>query len=224
MLPNLDPTLLSRYESIINDPWEFCRRAVFTRDEVDKRNPVKAFPSHYEYLHYYTRVWQREKLLVVPKSRRMFMSWCNLALFLHENMFNLHQMTAFQSKKEEDSDSLIDRAEFILKHIPDTVIPKELVPRWKRTYCEIQFPDIGGRIVGVAQGADQLRQFTCSALLFDEFAFWDEQEESLAAAKPTIEGGGRLVIISSAAPSYMKKVVFDELDDDRPEIINGGAA
>jgi len=216
-LAGRDPDLLARYRLIVTDPWEFCVRCVFTLDQVDKKNPVKKFPSHYKYLKLYTRVWEREKLIIVPKSRRMFMSWCNIALYLHDTMFSVGRTNVFQSKKEEDSDALIERAKFILEHIPESEIPKDLIPAWEKTYCHLKFPEIHSEIVGVPQGADQHRSLTASGVLFDEFAFWEKAEDTYSAAMPTIEGGGRCTIISSAAPGYMEKLVYDTLEtmDDK---------
>jgi hypothetical protein len=204
--------LLARYRLIANDPWEFCVRCVYTKDEVDKAIPTKKFPAHYEYLKLFTRIWQREPKIVVPKSRRMFMTWHCISLHLHDAMFGINRFNVFQSKKEEDSDALVQRAKFILENIPNDVLPRELIPEWKYTYGKITFPEIGSQIMAFAQGADQLRQYTVSRLLLDEFAFWDKAEESYSAAAPTLEGGGSLTILSSAAPGFMKRLVEDELD------------
>jgi phage FluMu gp28-like protein len=204
--------VLARYKKIATDPWEFCVSCVFTKDEVDKKNSIKRFPSHYEYLHYYVRIWERERLIIVPKSRRMFMSWVNIALYTWDTLFGLNRFNVFQSKKEEDSDGLVERAKFIIDNIPEDQIPKDLLPQYTKTYCSLAFKEYGSEIRGFAQGADQLRQYTCSGLLLDEFAFWDKAEETYSAAMPTIEGGGRCTILSSAGPGFMKRIVFDQLD------------
>lgn len=209
--------LLDRYELIRRDPWEFCKQAVFTKDEVDKSNSKKRFPVHFPYIYPYIRVWQRQPLVVVPKSRRMFMTWTNISIFLWDTMFYANRFNVFQSKKEEDSDALLERAKFILDNIPPELIPRDLIPKYRKTYCRLEFPEIGSEIRGFAQGPDQLRQFTVSGMLWDEFAFWPEAEATYAAAMPTIEGGGRITIISSAAPGFMKRIVYDELDRDARE-------
>ncbi len=211
-LSERDPELLTRYSKYVTDPWEFLVDCVYTIDQVDKKNPIKRFPSHYKYLKLFVRLWQRERLLIVPKSRRMFMSWCNIGLYLHDTMFGVGRTNVFQSKKEEDSDILINRAKFILDHIPEDKIPKDLIPTFDKTYCSLKFTDIHSEIIGVAQGADQTRGLTVSGALFDEFAFWDKAEETYSAFIPTIEGGGRCTILSSAAPGFMEKLVFDTLD------------
>jgi hypothetical protein len=61
-------------------------------------------------------------------------------------------------------------------------------------------------------GANQLRQFTLSGLLGDECAFWEDAHKFYASSKPTIDGGGRMTLISSRNPGFFKKIVFDQLD------------
>jgi hypothetical protein len=73
----------------------------------------------------------------------------------------------------------------------------------------MEFPGLNSYIWGVPQGADQLRQFTASALFFDEFAFWEKARETYMASKPTIDGGGRVSLVSSPMDGFFKEVCFD---------------
>jgi len=200
---------LSLYRS---DPWAFLSECVYTLDQTDEKEPIKKFPSHLLYLKLYVKVWQREKLIAVPKSRRMYMSWVNIALYLWDTMFHIGRANAFVSKKEDDADDLIKRAKFILEHIPEDKIPKELIPKHQYIFGQLRFPEIESTIRGFPQGADQLRAFTFSGILGDEMAFWTEAQKMYAASFPTLEGGGRFTAISSAAPGFFKRLVFDQLD------------
>lgn len=204
---------LQRFQLLRRDPWEFCRQAVFTLDQTDKERPVKPFPSELEYLRLYIRLWQKYKRVAVPKSRRMFMSWVNIALYLHDSMFNIGRSQAFVSKKEEDSDALVRRAKFIYDHIPEEVIPRDLLPKASYKYGNLTFQEIDSNIKGFAQGQDQLRQYTFSGILADEMAFWENAQQMYSTSIPTIEGGGRFTAISSPAPGFFKYLVYDRLDD-----------
>ena len=204
---------LEFFNSVRTDPWIFASNCVFTKDEADLKQPIKKFPSHLEYLKLFFKVWQRERLLAVPKSRRMFLSWATLILFLHDTMFNIGRQTAVVSKKEEDADDLLDRMVFILENIPRDVIPEELIPRYKKTHCCLQFLDIDSRILAFASGADQLRSYAASGILGDESAFWPDAEKMYSATYPVIETTGRMTMISSAAPGFFKKLVHDELNE-----------
>src|ERR1035437_7144791 len=69
------------------DPWFFAVNCVFTTDEVDQTNPTKRFPKQFKYLEYFFKIWTQERMIAVPKSRRMFMSWATLTLHVWDAMF-----------------------------------------------------------------------------------------------------------------------------------------
>src|SRR3990172_10403703 len=154
---NASPELLERLVKIRRDPIEFLR-CVRTRDEVDQKNPVKLFPvDELDYVKLYAKVWVKERFLAVPKSRRMLMSWTNIALFTWDAMWNCGRAYAFVSKKEDDSDDLVRRAKFIVENLDEKKVPKQLIPRIEYKYGKLSFPGIGSSISGFASGADQLR-------------------------------------------------------------------
>lgn len=219
-------TDMARYKA---DPWAFLTECIFTQDSVDQDQPVKAFPSHFEYLHFFTRLWQREKMLAVPKSRRMTMSWCCLALTLWDLLFHPGKQWAVVSKKEDDSAELVARIQFMYNRIPAERIPKALLPKIRggkmtKSPPKIEFDfgnDLTSTVSGFPMGADQLRQFTFSGIFGDECAFWEVAEEFYTGAKPTTDGGGRMVLVSSRSPGFFKKIVFDQINnqtDKFPEI------
>ena len=59
--------------------------------------------------------------------------------------------------------------------------------------------EIDSVIHALASGSDQARQYGFSALFFDEFDFWPLAEDTYAAAKPTLQGGGKLSIVTTHA-------------------------
>lgn len=114
-------------------------------------------------------------------------------------------------------------------------LTKELVNYYKPKYGQnglesialtrlVRDPDTGEEVLeedsvihGVAEGADQWRQFTVSLGVCDEFAFFDHPAESVKGARPTIGERGKLFLISSANPGYMAEMV------KRPELQPGEA-
>lgn len=212
-----------------NNPWDFLSECVYTRDAVDQDNPIKLYPGEREYLRLFAMLWQKEKMIAVPKSRRMTMSWTVIALTLWDVIFHKGREHAFVSKKEDDSAELVARAEFIFNRIPNDKIPKALLPKIRGKKMTKSPPrlvfDFGqdevSYIAGFPMGADQLRQFTFSGIFGDEAAFWEVAEEFYTGAKPTLDGGGRMVLVSSRAPGFFKKIVFDQInskDDNYAEI------
>lgn len=174
-------------------------------------------------------MWMNQKKIAVPKSRRMTASWTYISLALWDVIFHKGRSWALCSKKEEDSKELVQRAEFILKHIPPEMIAPELLPKLKHGQMQssppvMEFPEIYSKLQGFPSGANQLRQRGFSGILEDECCFWENAEEAYASAKPTVDGGGRLIMISSRATEdggFFKKIVFDQLDSPNirfPEI------
>lgn len=198
------------------NPLKWQQDCQFTMNQVSQLDPIQPFPD-WDYLHFLTSIWQREKLIATPKSRRMFCSWNFIGLYTHDTMFKPGRFNAFVSKKEDDAGDLVSRAEFIVQHIPEWRIPKALLPKMRnggmtRKPPVLEFEDTGSKIQGIAMGADQLRQFTLSGILGDECAFWPDAEKFYAASKPTLDGGGRMTLISSRSPGFFKKLVFDKMD------------
>lgn len=199
------------------NPWAFLSQCVITLDQVSHTNPIKPFPSYLEYLKFLCQLWQKEKLLAIPKSRRMVCSWNFISLYLHDTIFNAGRFNGFVSKKEDDAGDLIARAEFIYNKIPEWRIPRALLPKLKNGKMSkqpplMEFEEINSKIQGFPQGADQLRQFTLSGILGDECAFWEQAQAFYSGSKPTLDGGGRMTLISSRSPGFFKKIVFDQLD------------
>lgn len=202
---------LDRLAAIRRDPIEFLK-CVRTLDEVDKVAPIKPFPWELEYIQLYCRLWVRERFIAVPKSRRMLMSWTNVALYLWDTMFHIGRHQGFVSKKEDDSNELLKRAIFILEHLDPAGFPIALRPKFQTIYCEISFPELNSKITGFASGSDQLRQFTLSGILADEMAFWRDAQKMYSGSMPTLQGGGRFTAISSAGPGFFEHLVHDTLD------------
>ena len=193
------------------DPWAFIRDLVFTRDEATLQ--VRRYPDR-PYAELLIRRWQTHPILAVAKSRRMVVSWLFIAVNVWLAVCFPGSKIAFLARKEgkteaEGSAELVKRADFILDHLPPVLPPNLFVPKSQEyAHCYIRLPN-GSEILGLGQGADQARQLTFTSVLCDEMAFWEQAFETWTGLKPTIEGGGRITCISSAAPGFYKNLVHD---------------
>jgi hypothetical protein len=200
-------------ERYATDPWAFLTECVQTLDQI--RGAIRPFPAK-PHLEYLTRAWQQEREVVVIKSRRMTVTWLFVALYYWQARFHAGQKIAFCARKEgkdesEGSAELVARARFIHEHLPPTLPAVEV----DYHFCRLAFPETSSEIIGVAQGSDQLRQMTLSGVLADEFGFWERDRQTYQALRPTMEGGGRLTIVSSApetAGSLLEALAFDTLN------------
>jgi hypothetical protein len=115
----------------------------------------------------------------------------------------------FVSSKEEKSAELVERAQGIVARLPwDRLVRFAVTTR--NSPPEIRFQHNGAKILGIPEGAGQLRQFTATSILADEFGSWEYPRAAYSAMKPCIDGGGRLTILSSAYPGYYRELVAGE--------------
>lgn len=206
--------VLEAYRQYAVDPWFFVTDCCWTKDEADggrvKKMPDKA------YLRFVTEAWGRENLLAVAKSRRMLMTWLFLCLHLWAALFRPNSAVFIQSKKQEDSEFLLgeDRLIFVYRRLPGEFpwpgLEKARAGKSGRGYGFLRFAN-GSFVAAVGQGPDQLRQYTASYVYLTELAFWEWAEETFASLLPTIQGGGKVTIDSSAGPGFFDRLVHGEL-------------
>ena len=193
-----------------NDLLYWLTEYVYSLDEHDKENPVKKLPMEKEYLRDMVTLFLNERLLLIEKSRQMMVTWFMVAAHLWDAMFHAGRRIAFQSKKEQDANNLVDRAKFIYEHLPEFM--KQVQYRADPyAYCKLQFGKLNSIIQGIPQGPEQLRQYTYSRVFNDEMPFQEQKEEAYIAALPTIKGGGSY--IGCGSPNF--KEFFYLLKSDK---------
>jgi len=205
--------IITIQKAMMEHPWAAIDMGlVYTLDSVDLRMPIKKFPK-YPWLREITELWLKEPLFACPKSRRMQMSWLMVWNHLWLAMFHEGAQVFFQSETADKSNELVQRAEFMYNHIPSDAMIKPSLKRGRALYNLMEWPGLHSFVKGVAEGANQLRQFTATAVLADEIAFWSKARESIGAFKPTAEGGGRITLISSFQVGPFRDLCFDQVSD-----------
>ena len=200
-------------ETPLVDPYDFIFRYSYTLDPHDVNHPIKLIPD-YPYIRELIRIFLAEKLIAVVKSRQLLVTWIFCALHVWLCTFFRGQYVFFISRKEADAGfdtplSLCSRALFVLQNLP-----KEMRPMYTKSLQPpvLKFPDLYSTIQGVSQDSDALRQYTASSILSDEMAFQEHATEAYAAVKPTIDGGGRLICVSTpnGKNNLFYKIVHDK--------------
>lgn len=217
------------------DPWAWLSACVTTVDELDAATPIKPFPvavcrpcaryvgggvpqcpvctgplASLTYLRDLARQFAtgRPPLLLVPKARRMRMTWLFVSVHVWLALQRPHAAIFFVSSKEEKSAELIERAHGVLLRLPPEGGGGRLVDR--KNGPPMLRLDNGASITGVAEGADQLRQYTATAILADEFGTWNWPRAAFSAMKPCLDGGGRMTLLSSAWPGTWAEMIRGE--------------
>lgn len=187
-------TTVVEIERAKKDPYFFLTRFCYTMDEHDDKDNFKLFPKK-EYIRDLCDLFVTEDLLLIEKSRQMMVSWIMGGLALWFTMYRPATRTFIMSKKEKDADALIDRIKVIYERLPIKI--KEEYPVEQFTYLNIKWPKTNSIIQGLAQGPDQIRQYTASLVIMDEAAFQEKAEKTWQAIKPALVGGGKFVGVST---------------------------
>jgi len=174
------------------DPEFFIFKCLKTSDQHDMDNPVKSFPMK-KYLRLVLHEIINNDRIAITKSRQMLMSWLVSAFLLWDTMFYSHRMNFIQSKMELDSDNLLERCWEMWNRLP--MFMKQ--PIATRKYCLMQFQATGSKLKAVSQNPDAIRQYCASNIFIDEVEFQDEIRRINMAIQPTIDGGGRVIFVSS---------------------------
>lgn len=173
------------------DPWFFISHYCKTLDEHDKK--IKPFPD-YPYLKELVELFWVEPALFIEKSRKMLVSWLVCAFCLWDVRFNANTLIFFQAQKEIDANTLLERSAFIYEHLPEFLKR----PDYTLSYCHLKFPGQYSHIWAIPHGPDILRMHTASRIVEDEWAFQERASETYQALKPTLDGGGQLLAITTA--------------------------
>lgn len=213
-----------------DDWWTFCCDCVFTADAharakgLDFVRPLVSDPAADDYLRIVGEHWWTEPRLTIKKSRQIRVTWLLIGLNVWAFLKFEGELIPYKTVKFEYSDQYLrDRFWFIIQHIP----PKYRVPRVRYVQGAIEAYHREGdvptsQIVAIAQGEEQVRQFTFSRLFSDEDASQEHQRESHAAAKPAIDGGGCDLKVSTSKGSgtffyeLREKALDKSVDDSRP--------
>ncbi|MBK8871766.1 MAG: hypothetical protein IPN19_12235, partial [Elusimicrobia bacterium] len=216
--------------------WHFLPY-VRTKDEHDALNPVKPLPVDPDtgktlaYILAIFHMLLRHDELMIPKSRQIMVSWILAIYSCWLARTQKHGLILLQSKKEEDAAKMVSmgkddldtaRMTFIETHLenPDGTPATWLMDPKVRAAKGVAYNKIGFKngtnVEGVPQGGDQIRSRVPSFYANDESAFQDEFGKAYEAAQPALQGGGRAVYVSSAAPGY-----FCDLVNDYPGYTDG---
>ncbi len=185
------------------------RSFVWTQDEHDQSNPFKRLPDK-DYLRLVSYAWIHEPLLATPKSRQLLMTWLFSSIAVHETLFRPAKLTAWISKKFDDANANVEKR---IKPVAERLPKKHFyVPSFRFIKGVFECEDSGSIIRAMGEEAKGLRQYTFSWVFDDEAAFQEQASDIITAALPTINGGGRFTLVSSANGKEVFYRVISEND------------
>ena len=194
------------------DPLVWLQQYTCTKDshwkEAGAGTPYRPFPDK-PYFRFVLDEIHRNKVLLIEKSRDMMLSWLCVGYFTHAAITTDRREVLFQSQKEDKAAELIDYARILYEQQPQALKQRSPLakPLRSQSSLKLEFAN-GSRLVGIPEGADQIRSYHPWGLLMDEAAFQPEAGEAYDAAVPVCE---KIVVVSSAGPGWFADFVTDTL-------------
>lgn len=132
----------------------------------------------------------------------MMATWIVTTIYLYDILTESYHANYVASRKLEGSCDLLGRAFAVYERIPEDLWPDKPELRTYagyrgKGYSRIECPATGSFMEAVAEGPDQLRQYTSTNVFCDEAAFWDKWGPTYASLRPTILGGGRIMLVTT---------------------------
>ena len=152
------------------------------------------------------------RLVTVLKARQLGFSWTSAAYAAWLITFSPGTNVLMISKGQTEAFSLLDKVRFILKNLPkDWQHPLSPDSR-----SEIGVPSMDSKVMALPSTEDAGRSETASVVIQDEADFHEYHAQNYAAVKPTIDGGGQMIMGSTSNKRKMTSL-FKELYRNAPD-------
>lgn len=138
--------------------------------------------------------WREHRLGIVLKSRQLGVSWLLAGYALWTAKFQLGANVLIVSKSQRDAALVLAKVKYLEARLPAFL----RWPRGKDNESTLEFPLRDSRINALPSTKDAGRGEGATLVLMDEFAFHEYGSLNYAAIKPTIDAGGRMVVVSTA--------------------------
>lgn len=167
-------------------------------------------PEKLPYLPWLFDVFVRQPRVFVPKSREMMASWCVVAFGVWSAQFFPKTRVIIQTQKEGKVIDLIKGkdspgyARTLYERQPEWLQRRFPLSRQMKEQSQAEITWQNESVIqGVPMGADQIRQYHPSLVIFDEAAHLSEFKASYGSADLV---ASKIIAVSSAGPSWFGDV------------------
>lgn len=179
------------------DPAYFCHSYLVIDDaqghgEGDGTMPFHLWPAQMR------AMWLilTNRLLIILKARQLGISWLCCAYALWLCVFHPGKMVLCFSQGQMEANELLRRIQVLYERLPDWL--RDGLPQLiKDNTGSLEWGN-GSRIRSLPATQKAGRSLTASLVILDEAAFLQWASQLYTALKPTIDGGGQLIILSTA--------------------------
>jgi len=136
------------------------------------------------------------RLLLILKARQLGISWLCCAYALWLCLYKTNRVVLIFSKSQDEANELTRRVSVMYHRLSGDV--RSALPTLRKDNTEgIEWAN-GSRIMAMPATKSSGRTFTASLIIADEFAFMQWAADLYTSVKPTIDGGGKMIILSTA--------------------------
>lgn len=136
------------------------------------------------------------RLVVILKARQLGISWLCCAYALWHCLFQPGKTALLYSQGQDEANELLRRIKFLYQSVPDWLRPS--IPAVTQDNTTLVEWSNGSRIRSLPATQKAGRSHTASLVVMDEAAFLQWGQQLYTALKPTIDGGGQLIVLSTA--------------------------
>lgn len=137
-----------------------------------------------------------ERLILLLKARQLGITWLVLAYALWLGVFRAQRLVLIFSVGQNEANEMMRRIQAMYDRLPPA-LKAELPTATKRNGEEIAWGN-GSRIQSLPSRATAGSGYTASLVILDEWAKNPNDRQLYTAVKPTIDGGGAMIELSSA--------------------------
>lgn len=205
--------------------WTFCtsrdpetnRPLIWTKDEQDKRAPLKPFPADLEYVHELFKIYENEKFVMLDKARQMFCT-TSICLFSHwECLYRpARRIMLSKSTQDEANEILMDKVRFVHSNTPAWVQAYHRISSKPKN--KINYFRTASVFAGVPQNVArrQSRGNSASRLIVDEGARQDQFAEIIASSLPMAD---QILALSTPEVGTPGAIAYKKYLDDVDDIV-----
>lgn len=139
---------------------------------------------------------QHERLLLLLKARQLGISWLVCAYALWLCLFHPGRLVLMFSIGQAEANEMLRRVKVMYWRLPKE-LRTALDALEKENTSELAWAN-GSRVESLPTTRKAGSGYTASLVILDEFAKNQWDKELYTAVKPTIDGGGKMIILSSA--------------------------
>jgi hypothetical protein len=181
-----------------NDPARFIHECVVIDDAQPGDDGAEAtMPFHlWDAQKELLGAIEGERLLLILKARQLGISWLICAYILWLCLYRPGRLVLMFSIGQDEANELMRRVHVMYWRLPEDL--RRALPQIVKDNTEEMSWSNESRVQSLPSRKTAGSGYTASLIVLDEFAKNERAKELYTAVKPTIDGGGKMIILSSA--------------------------